>query len=60
MPPEPEADLIQALQLISQALGPDHDDDYERAVGAIKFMQSIAMDALRKHGIEPVGTPVEP
>jgi hypothetical protein len=35
MPPEPDADLVQALQLISQALGPDHEDDYERA--AIQF-----------------------
>jgi hypothetical protein len=30
------ADLVAALQLISQALGPDHEDDYERAVNAIR------------------------
>ena len=46
-------DFIMALLIISEASGPDHPDDFERAYLCIKRMHKIAANALMLHGFEP-------
>jgi hypothetical protein len=52
-------DFIEALQEISEAKGPDHEDDLERAIGCIANMQQLAFEVLRRHGFTPRGELVE-
>jgi hypothetical protein len=40
-------DFVEASQEISEAKGPDHEDDFERAANCIASMQRIAFDVLR-------------
>jgi hypothetical protein len=56
---EATQDFVEALMLISETLGPDHEDDLERAIGVIKSMQRTAFDVLLQHGFEPRGELVE-
>lgn len=56
---EATQDFVEALLEVSEARGPDHENDFERAVGCIKHMQRTAHDVLRQHGFEPRGQLVE-
>jgi hypothetical protein len=52
-------DFVEALLQISEARGPDHENDLERAIACIRFNQRIAHDVLRRHGFEPRAPLVE-
>lgn len=46
-------DFVSTLQQITIAGGPDHEDDFERALGVIERQQKLACDVLRKWGFRP-------
>lgn len=45
--------FVEALLMISEASGPDHEDDLERAILCVKRMHRIAANALLNFGFEP-------
>src|SRR5690348_1561026 len=49
----------EALQEISEAKGAFKRDPFEHAKSCIRDMQEIAIDVLKRHGIEPRGKPVD-
>jgi hypothetical protein len=51
-------DLIAALQEISEAKGAYKRDPFEHAKSCVVDMQTIAIETLKKLGIEPIGEPV--
>lgn len=46
-------DLIEALQVVAEAAGPFDRDPLTHAHNTLRKMQHTAVNALRKHGIEP-------
>jgi hypothetical protein len=43
---EATQDFVEALMMISEALGPDHEDDLERAIGCIRSATRRARSSI--------------
>lgn len=50
---EATQDFVECLQEVTVARGPDLEDDYARACGAIEHQQQLACAVLRKYGLVP-------
>jgi hypothetical protein len=51
--------FVEALLMISEASGPDHEDDFERAYLCIERMHRIACNALIEYRFEPRRTTID-
>ena len=51
-------DFVEALQQISFPHGRDAETELDRALNCIEWMQNVAHEVLRKHGLEPRGEPI--
>lgn len=54
---EQKAALIEALQEITEAKGRFSMDPFEHAKNCVRDMAALAVDALKKYGIEPRRNP---